>query len=333
MRNALTDVSGIAVGHWTDAEAGTGCTVILTPEGATGGVDIRGSAPGTRETDLLDPICQVDSVHGLALSGGSAFGLGTADGVMRWLAERGHGWETPVAPVPIVPAAILFDLAVGNAGARPSAQNAYAACESASVEDASRGNVGVGTGCTVGKLLGAEKATRGGLGQASLELPGGLVIAALVAVNALGDVVDPADTAIIAGVRDLESNRLVDGLKLAQRLFDQFQLRGPSLENTTIGVVATNARLSKVQCRKVAQMAHDGLARTVRPAHTMYDGDCFFTLATGAIDRPVELSLLGATAAEVIAAAVVDGVRSAEAGYGFPASSDLVPLMLSGMDT
>lgn len=339
MRHALTDVDGILVGHWSDIEQATGCTVVLSPDGAVGGVDIRGSAPGTRETPLLDPVMRVDRVHGIALSGGSAFGLATADGVARWLHEHGYGWETPVARVPIVPAAILFDLGMNGSTAWPGAAEGYAACQAASTEEHGRGNVGAGVGCSVGKLLGIERACRGGLGQASMALPGGVMIAALMAVNAVGDVVDPVDATIIAGARDLETNQFVDAQRVLQEQFDGYLFRPtPSrpgqaggsgeMQNTTIGVVATNASLTKAETTKLAQMAHDGLARTLRPAHTAYDGDCIFSLATGKMEQAVELSLLGALASEVVAAAVLDGVRNAEWGYGFPAARDLVPRML-----
>ncbi len=326
MRNALTDVAGIAVGHWDDPVAGTGCTVILTPQGATGSLDVRGSSPGTRETDLLQPLGNVDKVHGVALSGGSAFGLATADGVMRWLDERDYGWPTPVARVPIVPAAILFDLGVGDPQVRPTAADAYAACQAASVQDVSRGSVGVGMGCTVGKLLGLERATRGGLGQAAVRLPGDIVVAALVAVNSLGDVVDPWAGQIVAGARAEDGLELVDSLAVVQAQADRFRFRPPPLrENTTIGVIATNLALTKLQCQKLAQMGHDGMGRATRPAHTMYDGDCLFALATGENPRSVEMSLLGAVAAEVVARAILDGVRSARPGYGLPAASQLTP--------
>lgn len=329
MLNALCDVLGVLVGHWTDAANGTGCTVVLTPAGACAGVDVRGSSPGTRETDLLDPVAGVDRVHGIVLSGGSAYGLGAAHGAVRWLAENGYGWYTPAARVPIVPAAIVYDLAFNGSAIYPTDANAYTACESASATDASRGNIGAGTGCTVGKLLGFANASRGGLGQASVTLAGGVVVAALVVVNAIGDIVNPSAARIIAGARDPESGQLADALATAAARFDQFLFRRPPMrENTTIGVVATNLPLNKAQATKLAQMAQAGVTRTTRPAHTMYDGDCLFALGTGSLDMPYELSLLGAVAAQVVAAAVLDGVRSARAGFGLPAASDLAPLAL-----
>ncbi len=329
MRNSLTDIPGVLVGHWTDTTNGTGCTVVLTPDGACAGVDVRGSSPGTRETDLLDPVNGVDRVHGIVLSGGSAYGLGAAHGAVRWLAEHGYGWHTPAARVPIVPAAIVYDLAFNGSAVYPTDADAYAACESARGEEAGRGNIGAGTGCTVGKLLGFANASRGGLGQASVTLPGGAVVAALVAVNAIGDIVDPTASRIIAGARDPQSGQLADALTTLSNRFDTFLFRRPpTRENTTIGVVATNLPLNKAQATKLAQMAQAGITRTTRPAHTMYDGDCLFALGTGSLDIPYELSLLGGIAAQVVAAAVLDGVRSATAGFGLPAASDLTPLPL-----
>ena len=351
MNKALTDVPGLRVGHWSDRAHGTGCTVVLTPEGACGGVDVRGSAPGTRETALLDPVGRVDRVHAVLLSGGSAFGLGAADGVVRWLAERGFGWPTPAAPVPIVPAAILYDLGFAGSTTYPTGKDAYAACEAASDEDSSRGSVGAGVGCTVGKLLGAECASRGGLGQASAALPGGVIVAALVAVNAVGDVVDPKRGELVAGARDPETGQLVDSLSEAASRLDSYLFRPPATQdagrtsnqaleagliasdtagdNTTIGVVATNLALNKPEATKLAQMAQTGVSRTTRPAHTLYDGDCIFALATGALEAAVELSLLGAVAAEVVAEAVLDGVLNATPAHGVPAAASLAPKPLA----
>ncbi len=350
MSSALTDVQGILVGHWSDPVHGTGCTVVLTPEGSCGGVDVRGSAPGTRETALLDPVNRVDRVHGLLLSGGSAFGLGAAHGVVDWLAQRGYGWFTPAAPVPIVPAAILYDLGFAGSTVFPSQEDALAACEAATAEDISRGSVGAGVGCTVGKLFGFDRCTRGGLGQASTALPGGVVVSALVAVNAVGDVVDPMRAQLVAGARDPQSGQLVDSLSVAAASFDSYLFRPPGSdadrstppphspdsenmhavrENTTIGIVATNLTLSKTDVTKLAQMGQTGISRTTRPAHTLYDGDCLFAMATGSLQAQVELSLLGAVAAEVVAAAVLDGVLNATTAHGVPAASGLTPLPLS----
>ena len=350
MNSALTDVQGILVGHWSDPAHGTGCTVVLTPEGSCGGVDVRGSAPGTRETALLDPVNRVDRVHGLLLSGGSAFGLGAAHGVVDWLAQRGYGWFTPAAPVPIVPAAILYDLGFAGSTVFPTQEDALAACEAATAEDISRGSVGAGVGCTVGKLFGFDHCTRGGLGQASTALPGGVVVSALVAVNAVGDVVDPMRAQLVAGARDPQSGELVDSLSVAAASFDSYLFRPPGSnadrstppphspdsenmhavrENTTIGVVATNLTLSKTDVTKLAQMGQTGISRTTRPAHTLYDGDCLFAMATGSLQAQVELSLLGAVAAEVVAAAVLDGVLNATTAHGVPAASGLTPRLLS----
>lgn len=338
------------VGHWSAPEDGTGCTVVLTPEGSCCGVDVRGSAPGTRETALLDPVNRVDRVHGVLLSGGSAYGLGAAHGVVEWLAERGYGWYTPAARVPIVPAAILYDLGFGGSTVYPTQEDAYAACEAAIEEDGSRGSVGAGVGCTVGKLMGFERCTRGGLGQASAALAGGVVVSALVAVNAVGDVVDPMRAELVAGARDPDGSELVDSLSLAAEGFDSFLFRRAGraatdkshlladsgsagvqglIENTTIGMVATNVALSKAEATKLAQMAQSGVSRATRPAHTAYDGDCIFALSTGVLDVEVELSLLGAVGAEVVAAAVLDGVLNASPAHGVPAASDLTPRRLS----
>ena len=348
MNNALTDVQGTLVGHWSDPVHGTGCTVVLTREGSCGGVDVRGSAPGTRETALLDPVNRVDRVHGVLLSGGSAYGLGAAHGVVKWLAGQGYGWFTPAAPVPIVPAAILYDLGFGGSTVYPTQEDAFAACKVATEVDESRGSVGAGVGCTVGKLFGVDRCTRGGLGQASVALPGGVVVSALIAVNAVGDVVDPMRAQLVAGARDPESGELVDSLAAAAAM-DSFFFRPPSpvsgrsppagdgsqslsahavQENTTIGVVATNLSLSKTEVTKLAQMGQTGISRTTRPAHTLYDGDCLFALATGALDAQVELSLLGAVAAEVVAAAVLDGVLNATSAHGVPAASEVTPRRL-----
>lgn len=349
MNNALTDVHGILVGHWSDPEHGTGCSVVLTPEGSCCGVDVRGSAPGTRETALLDPVNRVDRVHGVLLSGGSAYGLGAAHGVVKWLADRGFGWYTPAASVPIVPAAILYDLGLGGSTKYPTQEDAFAACEAATAEDTSRGSVGAGIGCTVGKLFGFDRCTRGGLGQASATLPGGVVVSALVAVNAVGDVVDPTRAHQVAGARDSKSGELVDSLAEAAASEDWVFFRssdpnssaasdspdesasqssGPVPDNTTIGVVATNLSLSKPAVTKLAQMGQTGVSRTTRPAHTLYDGDCLFALATGGLDVQIDLNLVGAVAAEVVASAVLDGVRNATPAYGVPAASELTPRRL-----
>jgi L-aminopeptidase/D-esterase-like protein len=314
----LTAVAGLTVGHWTDREAATGCTVVLCAgEGAVAGVDVRGSAPGTRETDLLAPLNLIDRIHAVLLTGGSAFGLDAAGGVMRWLEERHLGCEMGVCRVPLVSAAVLFDLGVGRADVRPDAAAGYAACEAASTAAVTRGSVGAGTGATVGKVLGFERATKGGLGSAAVRLGSGVVVAALAAVNAGGDVIDPARDEVVAGARGDDG-----GYVRAARLLHDMALRAPG-ENTTLAVVATDAALTKVQATKMAQMAHDGLARVIDPVHTMYDGDTVFALATGASDVSLDVNVAGAVAAHVLAEAVVDAVLAADSLAGVPAASDV----------
>ncbi len=308
--NAITDVPGIRVGHATNKEAMTGCTVVLCPkEGAVGGVDQRGGAPGTRETDLLRPMHLVERVHAIVLSGGSAFGLDTAGGVVRWLEERDIGFDVRVAKVPIVPAAIIFDLDMGRADVRPDAAMGYAACEAANDGPVAEGCVGVGTGCRVGTILGPEKATKSGLGTASADLGGGLVVGAIVAVNAFGDVIDPNTGEILAGARALRGEGFADTLATMKGMVGKAVLRFVD-RNSVIGAVATNARLTKEETNKVAQMAHNGLARAVRPAHTMVDGDTIFALASG--QKRGDVNLVGAYAAEVMAEAIVRAVQAAK---------------------
>ncbi len=323
MLGALTDVPGLRVGHYTDLEAATGCTVVLCEAGAVGGVDVRGSAPGTRETDLLRPTAHVQQVHAVLLTGGSAFGLDAATGVVRYLEERGVGFDARGIRVPIVPGAVLFDLTVGSARIRPNADAGYRACLAAGDGPVAEGTVGAGTGATVGKLLGIAAATKGGVGTASLALPGGIVVAALVAVNAIGDVVDPETGRIVAGARGPDgfvgSTRAILGAPGEPAKADV-----PIGTNTTIGVVATNARLTKAGANKVAQMAHDGLALTIRPAHTVHDGDTLFALATGE-SAEADVSVVGVAAAEVVARAILRAVRQATSLAGVPAVRDLTP--------
>ncbi len=300
---AITDIPGLSVGHAQNMEALTGCTVILCEAGAVGGVDQRGGAPGTRETDLLRPMHRVERVHGILLTGGSAFGLEAAAGVMRYLEERGVGFDVGVARVPIVPAAVIFDLAIGRANVRPDAAMAYQACLNAAVDPAVEGSVGAGTGATVGKILGMAHATKAGVGSACVEIADGLFIGALAVVNALGDVIDPHTGAVIAGAR--AEAGFADTLQVMRN----FPVLAPTpASNTVIGVVATNAKLNKEEANKVAQMAHDGLARAVRPAHTMYDGDTIFALSTG--ELKADVNLIGAFAAEVFAEAIVRGAAA-----------------------
>ncbi|NDJ62819.1 MAG: P1 family peptidase [Chloroflexi bacterium] len=312
--DTLTAVPGIRVGHHTDLDAATGCTVIICPPGTVGGVDQRGGAPGTRETDLLRPMHQVDQVSAIVLAGGSAYGLAAADGVMRCLEADGIGYKTGLGYlVPIVASAILFDLAVGSATVRPDAAMGAAACRAATPDPVTQGTVGAGTGARVGAMLGNATATKGGLGSASIDLGDGLMVAALVAVNAVGDVID-ADGTILAGLRQSPESSAFVGMLNALRTLPRpaspaAASTESSGENTVIGVVATNAALNKEQTNKVAQMAHDGLARAVRPAHTMFDGDTLFALATGT--HPANVNLIGAYAAEIVAQAIRNGVRAA----------------------
>jgi L-aminopeptidase/D-esterase-like protein len=316
----LTAVAGIKVGHHTLAARPTGCTVILAEAGAVAGVDVRGSAPGTRETDLLNPLNVVDKVHAIVLAGGSAFGLDAASGVMRYLDERGIGFPTSYGVVPIVPSAVLFDLGVGDPKVRPGADCGYAAASSASSGPIVEGNVGAGAGATVGKLHGMERAMKGGVGTAALTLPSGLTVAAILVVNAYGDVIDPATGRVVAGVRTADGLGLADARVLLRTGAPR---KNPFGENSTIGVVVTNARLTKTQATKVAQMAHDGLARAITPIHTQSDGDTLFALATGGFAAEADVSTVGALAAEVVADAVLRAVREAKGLPGLPAVRDL----------
>lgn len=318
---SLTDVPGIRVGHATDPVGLTGCTVVLCEEGAIGGVDQRGGAPGTRETDLMRPMHLVERVHAVLLTGGSAFGLAAADGVVRYLEERGVGFDTGVAKVPIVPAAVIFDLNLGDPTARPDAAMGYAACQAATDGPVPEGNVGAGTGASAGKLLGITRAMKTGIGSTAVRLGDGLVVAALMVVNPFGNVVDPRSGLILAGVRPPEMERPADPLLLMQFFYEKGLLRPSPATNTVIGVVATNARLSKEEVNKVAQMAQDGVARAVRPAHTMFDGDTLFALATG--EKPVDVNVVGAFAAEVVAQAIARAAKTAESAGGLPAYRDL----------
>ena len=311
-QGSIVDVPGLRVGHYTLSERLTGCSVVLAPDGAVGAVDVRGAAPGTRETDLLDPANLVDKVHAVLLSGGSAFGLDAATGVVRWLDEQGIGFETGYGRVPIVPAAVLFDLPVVREGdnptARPNAEAGYAACEAASTAPPAAGNVGAGAGACVGKLFGLDRCMKGGIGNASVRV-GPWVVGALVACNAVGDVIDPATGQILAGARTVDGQNLLD----TQRAFLQGERGNRPLPgtNTTIGVVATNAMLTKAQAKRLAMSAHDGLARSIRPAHTTLDGDTLFALATGTENCPVDLMLLTVMAAEATALATVDAISRA----------------------
>lgn len=316
----LTAVPGIRVGHHTLAGRPTGCTVILTEQGAVAGVDVRGAAPGTRETDLLDPINMVQQVHAVVLSGGSAFGLDAAGGVMQYLDEKNVGFKVRNVNVPIVPAAVLIDLFVGdNPKVRPTADCGYRAAQAATSAPVAQGNVGAGAGATIGKVAGLDRAMKGGLGSAAIVMRDGLIVSAMVAVNALGDVIDPATGQVVAGVRTEDGLRLADARAL---LRSGARVQAFSGENTTIGVVATNAVLTKTQAAKVAQMAHDGYARSIAPVHTHADGDTIFALSTGTLAGAADASRIGALAADAIAEAVLRAVREAKSIPGYPAVSD-----------
>jgi L-aminopeptidase/D-esterase-like protein len=323
LNNAITDVPGIEVGQAQDEKALTGCTVFLCRKGAVAGVDVRGGAPGTRETDLLDPVNLVEKVHAVVLAGGSAFGLDAASGVMRYLDEQGIGFDSGAGKVPIVPAAILFDLNLGRGDVRPDAEMGYRAASSASSDVPAEGNVGAGAGASIGKIFGMKSAMKSGIGSASMNVSG-LVIGAMVAVNAFGDVIDPSTGQLIAGARSTNLGPLklgqevffADTLETMKTFIGRTVLGFATRANTVIGVVATNARLSKAEATKVAQMAQDGLARTIRPAHTMLDGDTFFTLATG--EKKADVSIVGAFAAEVTAQAIVRAVQNSAPAGGLP---------------
>jgi len=318
--NTILEVPGIKVGQVSDLEALTGCTVILCERGAVCGVDVRGGAPGSRETDLLRPENLVDKVHAVFLAGGSAFGLDGASGVMEYLEEKGIGFDVGVTHVPIVPASVLFDLTVGNYKVRPDKGMGYKACEKATDEYVEQGNVGAGTGATVGKILGMKNCMKSGLGTYAKKV-GNLVVGAIVAVNALGDVVDPGNGEILAGALKDDLKEFADTLKIMEKLDIQEEGKNVFIGNTTIGVVATNARLTKAEAKKVASMAHNGLAKTIRPCHTMYDGDTIYALSTA--DLKADINLVGSLACEVMAQAVINAVIYAEGVGGLKSFQDI----------
>jgi len=317
----ITDVEGIKVGHFTETRRPTGCTVILCERGAVAGVDVRGSAPGTRETDLLKPINTVDKVNAIILSGGSAFGLDTATGVMRYLEEHDSGFQTAAGKVPIVPAAILYDLNVGDGKIRPNADAGYKACTGAKSGPVDEGSVGAGAGATVGKLNGG-KPMKGGIGTSSIKLPNGLMVGAIVAVNCVGDVIDPKSGKIVAGARTPDGKAFLNimGTYRAGRGVSATTARG---ENTTIGVIATNARFDKTQMTKIAEMAHDGMARAINPTHTPSDGDTLFALSTGTSTVTASHGAIGALAAEAVSEAILRAVMKAKPVAGIPSYQDL----------
>jgi len=313
---------GFSVGHWTDREAATGCTVLLPPgPGATAAADVRGGGPGTRELDLLDPLANAQAVHAILLTGGSAFGLGAADGVVRWLEERGRGYQTPGGLVPLVPAAVVYDLAMGDPRRRPGPEEGYAACESAQAEP-ELGSVGAGTRAAVGKLFGRESAVKSGVGLASQDLPQGARIAALAVVNAFGDVV-AEDGSVLAGPRAKDGTFMRTAKLLREEVFEPPSYRrGEPIENTTLVCIATDADITKVECGIVAKMAHAGMARAVHPVHPAVDGDVVFALTSGGAE-PVDPLLVGVAAAGLASEAIRDACRSAGSVGGIPALKDL----------
>ncbi len=318
----ITDVPGIRVGHYTNAEAATGCTVVLCEDGAVGGVDVRGSSPGTRETDLLRPMNNVSEAQAVLLSGGSAFGLNAAAGVMRYLEERGVGYPAGEGiRVPIVPAAILFDLRLITHRVRPGPDDGYAACLRATAGRVAEGSVGAGTGATVAKVLGPGRFVKGGIGTSSLDLGEGVMVGAIVAVNAAGGVYDVDTGDLVAGPLADDGSTMLEPLPLITA--PGYTREPPVSTNTTIGIVATNARLSKEQANKLASASHDGLALAVRPAHTMGDGDTMFALGTGAVEGPPDMYRLCAAVTLCTARAIASGVRAATGLGGVPAVGEL----------
>ena len=305
MYNNILDVKGLKVGQVQDENALTGCTVVICEEGATCGVDVRGSAPGTRETDLLDPINTVQKVHAIVLSGGSAFGLESTCGVSKYLEEKNIGFQTGICKVPIVTGAVLFDLLVGDYKVRPDKEMGYRACLEASETELKQGNYGAGCGATVGKIKGSEYLMKGGIGSYSIKLDNGVVVSALIAVNAFGDIYE--DGKVIAGVLDDNKAKILNTYEIMKSGLIK---GGFSINNTTIGIVATNAKLTKAQCKKISQMAHDGYAKAIFPIHTPHDGDAIFTMATGEIEVDGDLTLLGCLATEVVEKSIINAIKS-----------------------
>jgi L-aminopeptidase/D-esterase-like protein len=325
----ISNISGIRIGQEQNNNALTGCTVIIAEEGAVGGIDQRGGSPGTRETDLLRPMHMVENIHAVLLTGGSAFGLNAAAGVMKYLEENKIGFNTGVVPVPIVPAAVLFDLAIGDPSIRPDLQMGYQACTNASTEPPIQGNFGAGCGATVGKIFGMLSAMKSGIGQAALEISSGVFIGAIVAVNAFGDVIDPSSGDILAGARPVQKgplqlggkNKFANTLDVLRTFTGQTIMKFASSQNTTIGAVITNARLTKEEANKVAQMAQNGLALSINPAHTMMDGDTLFTMATG--KKKIDVNIIGAFAPMVVAQAIINAVTFAQPVAGLPSYKNL----------
>lgn len=317
MYNSILDVEGLKVGQVEDRDGLTGCTVVICEEGATCGVDVRGSAPGTRETDLLDPVNMVQKVHAVVLAGGSAYGLESTCGVSRYLEEKGIGFDVGVGKVPIVVGAVLFDLGAGDFKCRPDLQMGYRACEVASKDILNQGNYGAGCGATVGKIRGQEYAMKGGIGSYSIKLDNGLIVSALVAVNALGDVYENGK--VIAGGLNDKKTETIDTYKLMK----QGESKGGfSIDNTTIGVIATNAKLTKAECKKISQMGHDGYAKAIFPIHTPHDGDTIFTISTGKIET--DITLLGSLAVEAVEKSIINAVKKADSVKNIIAYKDIV---------
>ena len=312
-------IKGIKIGQSENMEALTGCTVAVCEEGAVCGVDVRGASPGTRETDLLDPVNTVQKVNAVVLSGGSAFGLESTCGVARCLEEKGVGFDVAVAKVPIVTGAILFDLAAGRADIRPDMEMGYEACEKALLgEELKFGNYGAGCGATVGKILGMHRAMKSGIGCCKFELTGGLEVAAIIAVNALGDVFENGE--VLAGVRTEDGEHRMNAKNIAKA---GIKVHGFDIGNTTIGIVMTNAKLDKAQCKKISQMAHDGMARAIYPIHTPHDGDTIFTMATGEVECDSDLTILGTLAGDAIEQAIINAVKNAETAGIFKSFKDM----------
>jgi L-aminopeptidase/D-esterase-like protein len=322
---SIVQVGGIRVGHFTDPRRPTGCTAVLFERGAVAGVDVRGSAPGTRETDLLNPINTVEQVNAILLAGGSAYGLDAAAGVMQYLEEHGSGYRVGSHVVPIVPAAILFDLNIGDGKIRPDRQSGYAACRAASGSDVPQGNVGAGAGATVGKFFGLKNAMKSGLGTASIRVGPELLVGAIVAVNAAGDVRDyRAPSRVLAGARAPEGRTFLDSMDALLKGTPLGDKEARAGGHTTIGVVATNAALTKAEAAKIAQMAQDGLARAINPVHTPADGDTVFAAGTGQLHIKIDVTTIGAVAAEVMARAINNAVLTATGIPGYPAYRDVI---------
>ena len=324
----LTAIAGVKVGHHTLKERPTGCTVVLIEQGAIGGLDVRGGAPGTYDTALLNPFAANQQIHAIVLSGGSAFGLETNGGVRRYLEERGIGIRFGGQTIPIVTGAILFDLPIGDGKIRPNAECGYTAAKAANSDAVTEGNVGAGAGATVGKLGGRERAMKAGIGSAEIRLQDGVIVSALVAVNAVGDIIDPASGKVVAGLRTEDGKALADvRTQLTTRPAIRKSASGgddaTAIANTTLGIVATNATLTKTQVNRVAQIAHNGFAKAIVPVHTASDGDAIFAFATGTVAGNADADLIAWAASEAIAQAIVRAARAATSIPGYPAARDI----------